>query len=82
MATYFSEPEVLESREKFADSLKDLIFRGSLGKVIHWNFISGSISPDGTVTASFDSEIKNDDRKYHLKCMVTPRGEYHAYSVI
>lgn len=47
-----------------------------------WNFVSGTVSDDGILSATFKTQIKNSTKEFHLHTVVTPNGESRHYSVI
>ena len=49
---------------------------------IHWNFLTGSVSADGTCTAEFDAPASLEGRRYYHKIMVADGNICGTYSIL
>lgn len=49
---------------------------------IHWNFLTGSVSADGTCTAEFDAPASLEGRRYHHTITVSDDMFKGFYTII
>lgn len=81
MVTSFNTIQELMSRCSNNELISQVSSVLRNNEYIRWNSVSCSVDED-SCWSEFETPIHNSDRKYHLSCKVTPKGEYRHCSVI